>query len=173
MKVMLGTGFSLFCNIIAAPDPNIKWSKNGDSIEADTRIGFSDGNKILKMEYSIIEDDGKFKCTGENNWGMTERFFNVTITGKPSANLNQRKFMEKYLLFSSDVPTIIQEKIPHWVIVVIVLVTLALLSCGLFLVKRIRRERRVWVLNPFPRNLNQFQLFLDASCTIRLGIRKL
>lgn len=81
MKVMLGKGFSLFCNIIAAPDPFIKWSKNGESIEGDQRIGFSDGNKTLKIEYSIVEDDGKFKCTGENNLGIAERFFSVTITG--------------------------------------------------------------------------------------------
>lgn len=82
VKLSLGEPFRMYCIISGLPAPELNWYKNGILIENDTRISISSDNQTLDIKYVTIEDDGEFKCVGENRLGSVEKFANLKITSK-------------------------------------------------------------------------------------------
>lgn len=82
MKLSLGEPFRMFCNIIGLPEPEKNWYKNGILIENDTRISISTDKSTLDIKYLKVEDDGEFKCVGENRLGSVEKLANLKIMSK-------------------------------------------------------------------------------------------
>lgn len=89
LKLSLGEPFRLFCNIVGLPDPEIKWYKNGLPIDYDDRISLSADNQTLDIKYLREEDDGEFKCTGENRLGYVENASMIKITSKTQSRVHR------------------------------------------------------------------------------------
>lgn len=145
MKLSLGEPFRMFCDITGLPDPVINWYKNGVLIENDTRISPSPDMKTLDIKYLKIEDDGEFKCVGENRLGTVEKSANLKITSNAFDKHTETKHDKKKLLNfpSPDLPKISVA----WFIGIAVLI-LVLVLATIYLSIRFRRERRVrWILS--------------------------
>lgn len=82
IKLSLGEPFRMYCKINCLPVAEVTWYKNGVEIENDTRISLSADNQILDIKYVTIEDDGEFKCVGQNRLGSVEKFASLKITSK-------------------------------------------------------------------------------------------
>lgn len=94
MKLSLGEPFRMFCDIVGLPDPEINWYKNGLLIENDTRISPSPDMKTLDIKYLKIEDDGEFKCVGENRLGTVEKSATLKITSKAFDKQDKNKLLK-------------------------------------------------------------------------------
>lgn len=69
------------CNIaVGLPVHDIKWYKNGISIESNTRI--STDEHTLAIENATIDDNGEFKCFGANRVGNATKSFKLKIITK-------------------------------------------------------------------------------------------
>ncbi len=87
IKLSLGEPYRMYCNIIGIPEPEVHWYKNGVVIENDTRISLSFDNQTLDVKYLKIEDDGEFKCRGENRLGFVEKLANLKITSEQHTHI--------------------------------------------------------------------------------------
>ncbi|KAG4073862.1 hypothetical protein HA402_014067 [Bradysia odoriphaga] len=117
VELSLGEPHRMFCTVIGLPVPEVNWYKDGVLIENDTRISLSPNNQTLDIKYLKIEDDGEFKCIGENRLGSVEKLVNLKINNLPYIN-------------------------SAWIIGISVLI-LVLVICTIILLIRFRRERRL------------------------------
>ncbi|XP_037051566.1 vascular endothelial growth factor receptor 1 isoform X6 [Bradysia coprophila] len=117
VELSLGEPHRMVCNIIGLPVPEVNWYKDGVLIENDARISLSADNQTLDIKYLKIEDDGEFKCIGENRLGSVEKLVHLKINNLP--------------YISSG-----------WIIGISVLI-LVLVICTIILLIRFRRERRL------------------------------
>lgn len=77
-----GVPLRLSCIITGIPEPDISWFKNGQLIvnnESDSRIFIHDDKTTLDIKFIQLEDEGEFKCLGENRLGSVEKLTNLKI----------------------------------------------------------------------------------------------
>ena len=75
-QVVEGNGVILFCNATGNPQPNITWTKHGNS-------SILSSSEAVRLTRLTSEDNGAmYKCKVENNLGSAEANATVTVLCK-------------------------------------------------------------------------------------------
>ena len=66
---MEGENITLSCNATGNPEPSISWVKDGFPMNRNSRINFSQDNKLLTITNISRTDSGDYRCVARNRVG--------------------------------------------------------------------------------------------------------
>ncbi|XP_046394494.1 vascular endothelial growth factor receptor 1-like [Ischnura elegans] len=118
-----GDQIQLDCVNEGNPEPEIIWTKNGKRIEVkgnDSHITFMQGKQIMAIVNSTLDDTGTYVCKLKNNLGTISRTFDLKVTQYKSPTTAPNKGL----------------------IAGIAIAFIILLGLVVYLIYRIRRERK-------------------------------
>lgn len=105
--VPLGTKMNLMC-LIDGPEPNIKWTKNGNNIVFTPRVknATKEGTALIEFQSVERDDVGEWKCTAKNAAGEISSVCNLTVFEMPATDIIPPTFSRPisgnvYMLFMS------------------------------------------------------------------------
>ncbi|RVE72020.1 hypothetical protein OJAV_G00057630 [Oryzias javanicus] len=109
----------LFVSIRGRPEPEVKWSKEGETLSGRAQIEVTNTYTVLLIENVNRNDSGKYVLTAENCGGSKSSFINVRVLDSPSAPTNlEIKDVKRDSVSLSWEPPIIDGggKISHYII---------------------------------------------------------
>ncbi|KTF95751.1 hypothetical protein cypCar_00039329 [Cyprinus carpio] len=76
--------FNLSCNVVG-PVKSIQWMKNGEYLDANNMITFSNDNSTLRFNQLTLSDDGLYQCAASNAVSnMTSPAYNLMVNYGPN-----------------------------------------------------------------------------------------
>ena len=71
VEVFEGSAAKLGCRVRGTPSPDIKWLKDGESVEVSRRITSDYDGKDATLHFikTALDDEGDYKCMAENEFG--------------------------------------------------------------------------------------------------------
>uniref|UniRef100_A0AAX7SZB5 Titin n=1 Tax=Astatotilapia calliptera TaxID=8154 RepID=A0AAX7SZB5_ASTCA len=109
----------LFVTIRGRPEPEVKWSKEGDTLSERAQIEVTSSYTVLLIENVNRNDTGKYVLTASNCCGSKSAFINVKVLDSPSAPTNlEVKDVKKDSVSISWEPPLIDggAKISHYIV---------------------------------------------------------
>ncbi|XP_077287306.1 hemicentin-1-like [Arctopsyche grandis] len=83
IRITPGSPAVLDCHAVGFPEPNIRWSKNGELlVKNSTDIMFNDYGR-LNITNVTDKTAGKYMCDAENNAGLSQKMFYVILNEPP------------------------------------------------------------------------------------------
>ena len=81
VEVKEGNDAKLQCTVVADPEPNVEWFKNGVRVKENRRIELdSDGGAIsLTIKETRTGDQGEYKCVATNDSGSESCVGSLTV----------------------------------------------------------------------------------------------
>ncbi|XP_072392187.1 vascular endothelial growth factor receptor 1-like [Diabrotica undecimpunctata] len=109
----------MYCSVIGVPKPKINWYKdNVPFVPNDPRIVFEDGRQTLRFNETKITDAGQYKCEAVYKYVRDSREAKLVFSNAPGPRRD-------------------------WLIYIILLLFIALICVGIFLLLKVRKERRL------------------------------
>lgn len=109
----------LFVTIKGRPEPEVKWSKEGETLSERAQIEVTNSYTVLLIENTNRNDTGKYVLTAENCSGSKTAFINVGVLDSPGAptNLEIRDVKRDSVSISWEPPLIDGgSKILHYIV---------------------------------------------------------
>uniref|UniRef100_A0A3Q4MCF9 Titin n=1 Tax=Neolamprologus brichardi TaxID=32507 RepID=A0A3Q4MCF9_NEOBR len=119
VSVRVCSTLHLFVTIRGRPEPEVKWSKEGDTLSERAQIKVTSSYTVLLIENVNRNDTGKYVLTASNCCGSKSAFINVKVLDSPSAPTNlEVKDVKKDSVSISWEPPLIDggAKISHYVV---------------------------------------------------------
>ncbi|XP_075998180.1 titin-like [Genypterus blacodes] len=98
----------LFVTIKGRPEPEVKWSKEGGTLNERAQVEVSSAYTVLLIENVNRNDTGKYVLTAENYSGSKSAFINVRVLDSPTAptNLEVKDVKRDSVLITWEAPLI-------------------------------------------------------------------
>ncbi|KAF7660448.1 hypothetical protein LDENG_00280920 [Lucifuga dentata] len=109
----------LFVTIKGRPEPEVKWSKEGGTLNERAQIEISNSYTVLLIENVNRSDTGKYVLTAKNCNGSKSAFISVRVMDSPSAptNLEVKDVKRDSVSISWEAPLIDGgAKISHYIV---------------------------------------------------------
>uniref|UniRef100_A0A3B4GBW5 Titin n=1 Tax=Pundamilia nyererei TaxID=303518 RepID=A0A3B4GBW5_9CICH len=119
VSVRVCSTLHLFVTIRGRPEPEVKWSKEGDTLSERAQIEVTSSYTVLLIENVNRNDTGKYVLTASNCCGSKSAFINVKVLDSPSAPTNlEVKDVKKDSVSISWEPPLIDggAKISHYIV---------------------------------------------------------
>ncbi|XP_075228407.1 hemicentin-1-like isoform X2 [Lycorma delicatula] len=81
LTVKLHRRVAIKCPVSGAPLPNITWYKDGEIVVSNPQkmVEISQDGRQLQIMHAIAEDAGSYKCVAENQLGIKELLFDLSV----------------------------------------------------------------------------------------------
>ncbi|XP_043941249.1 hemicentin-1 [Protopterus annectens] len=84
VKIKVNNSITLECETHSIPAATLRWYKDGQPLEMDTRITVTANSRILQIKAAQVSDTGRYTCVATNIAGEDEMDFDVNIQVPPS-----------------------------------------------------------------------------------------
>ncbi|CAH3163880.1 unnamed protein product, partial [Pocillopora meandrina] len=96
-----GENITLSCNATGNPEPSISWVKDGFPINSNSRINFSQDNRLLTITNTSRTYSGEYRCVARNRVGNDTSNSKVNVLFQPEVTIDGDQ--EQYLAKGSNI----------------------------------------------------------------------
>jgi hypothetical protein len=81
-KVIVNRTVILECPVSGFPPPQVRWLKNGESLEIQPGMTLSSTGRILEISRVQLTDTARYTCVAQNDAGELRRNFDLEVLGE-------------------------------------------------------------------------------------------